>query len=183
MLLRRYLETLWDMHTYQILLLKETFVFLPYTWKTFTQHISYSMQKCWRKVLIFVHTILEQLHWLEMFTTGLHPDADVKICFVDKGMLLISLFILITAFSIFMTFLFLHQRLLKIKCQFNQMSLTQTPALAGCPMLDALFTQCMVMLPSLYLCLLLFLLHCHLLETIMFSVSFTVLQINFQSWV
>lgn len=23
-----------------------------------------------------VSTIVEQLHWLEMFTTGLHPDAD-----------------------------------------------------------------------------------------------------------
>lgn len=122
-----------------------------------------------KKGLDSVHRILEQLRWLEMFTTGLHPDADVKICFVDKEMLLISLFILITALSIFMTFLFLPQRLLKIKCHFNQMSLTPTPALAGCPVLDALFTQCMEMLPSLYLCLLLFLLHCHLLETIMFS--------------
>lgn len=32
-----------------------------------------------------MHTIVEQQHGLEMFTTGLHPDADVKICFVDQG--------------------------------------------------------------------------------------------------
>lgn len=38
-----------------------------------------------KKGLDSVHTIVEQLHWLEMFTTGLHPDADVKIWFVDQG--------------------------------------------------------------------------------------------------
>lgn len=34
----------------------------------------------------------------------------------------------------------------QIKPQFNQMYLTQTPTLAERPVLDALFTQCMVVL-------------------------------------
>lgn len=66
-----------------------------------------------KKGLDSVHTIVEQLHWLEMFTTGLHPDADVQICFVDQGNVT-ALFILVTAFSILMTFVFLPQRLLKM---------------------------------------------------------------------
>lgn len=66
-----------------------------------------------KKGLDPVHTIVEQVHWLEMFTIGLHPDAAAEICFVDQGNVT-ALFILITAFSILMTFLFLPQRLLKM---------------------------------------------------------------------
>lgn len=38
-----------------------------------------------KKGLDSVHTIVEQLHCLEMLTTGLPSDADVKIWFVDQG--------------------------------------------------------------------------------------------------
>lgn len=82
----------------------------------------------------------------------------------------------ITLFYICNYFSFIHEifistqeiaKVEQIKPPFNQMYLTQTPALAERPVFDVLFTQCMVVLPPPW----------NLYIFQLFSVSFIVLQI------